>query len=117
LGQLVFTVKISWSVEAGAPLCIRHRGFQFRPLLYVKGWAAKYKDAGLVVIGVHSPEFSFERERKNVGNAVRDLAVSYPVAIDSERLIWQAFDNKYWPARFFIDGKGRIHYHHFGDVD
>jgi thiol-disulfide isomerase/thioredoxin len=88
-----------------------------RPLPYVKGWAAKYKDAGLVVIGVHSPEFSFERERENVENAVRDLAVSYPVAIDSERLIWQAFDNKYWPAQFFIDGKGRIRYHHFGEGD
>jgi len=88
-----------------------------RPLPYVKGWAAKYRDAGLVVIGVHSPEFSFERERENVENSVRDLAVSYPVAIDSERLIWQSFDNKYWPAQFFIDGKGRIRYHHFGEGD
>ena len=88
-----------------------------RPLPYVKSWAAKYQDAGLVVIGVHSPEFSFERDRQNVQNAVRDLAVSYPVAIDSEHLIWQAFDNKYWPAQYLIDAKGRIRYHHFGEGD
>jgi thiol-disulfide isomerase/thioredoxin len=88
-----------------------------RPLPYVKSWAAKYQDAGLVVLGVHSPEFSFERDRQNVQNAVRHLAVSYPVAIDSEHLLWQAFDNKYWPAQYLVDAKGRIRYHHFGEGD
>jgi cytochrome c biogenesis protein CcdA/thiol-disulfide isomerase/thioredoxin len=86
-----------------------------RALPYVEAWAAKYKDAGLVVIGVHTPEFAFEKEQANVEKAVRDLKVSYPVAIDSDYKIWQAFNNQYWPAHYFIDGKGRIRYHHFGE--
>ncbi|HXZ33014.1 MAG TPA: cytochrome c biogenesis protein DipZ [Terriglobales bacterium] len=86
-----------------------------RALPYVEGWATKYKDAGLVVIGVHTPEFAFEKERSNVEKAVRDLKVTYPVAIDSDYRIWQAFNNEYWPAHYFIDGKGRIRYHHFGE--
>jgi thiol-disulfide isomerase/thioredoxin len=86
-----------------------------RQLPYMKSWAAKYKDAGLVVIGVHAPEFGFEKERANVENAVRDLKLTYPVAIDSNHAIWQAFNNEYWPADYFIDGKGRIRYHHFGE--
>src|SRR6202041_140115 len=84
-------------------------------LPYVEGWAEKYKDSGLVVIGVHTPEFAFEKERANVEKAVRDLKISYPVAIDSNYKIWQAFNNEYWPAHYFIDGKGRIRYHHFGE--
>src|SRR5262249_25421453 len=67
-----------------------------RPLPYVKAWAEKYKEAGLVVIGVHTPEFSFEKERANVERAVRDLKVGYPVAIDSDHRIWEAFGNAYW---------------------
>jgi thiol-disulfide isomerase/thioredoxin len=86
-----------------------------RQLPYVKSWAAKYKDAGLVVIGVHAPEFGFEKERANVDNAVRELDVTFPVPIDSNHRIWQAFSNEYWPADYFIDGKGRIRYHHFGE--
>ncbi len=86
-----------------------------RALPYVEGWAAKYKDAGLVVIGVHTPEFAFEKERANVEKAVNDLKVDYPVAIDSDYRIWRAFKNEYWPAHYFIDGKGRIRYHHFGE--
>src|SRR6266850_2130301 len=86
-----------------------------RPLPYVKSWAAKYKDAGLVVIGVHTPEFSFEKERVNVENASRELKVIYPVAIDSNHAIWQAFHNEYWPAQYLVDAKGRIRYHHFGE--
>jgi cytochrome c biogenesis protein CcdA/thiol-disulfide isomerase/thioredoxin len=86
-----------------------------RALPYVEGWAQKYKDAGLVVIGVHTPEFAFEKERSNVEKAVRDLKIAYPVAIDSDYKIWQAFNNEYWPAHYFIDGKGRIRYHHFGE--
>ena len=86
-----------------------------RALPYTEGWYAKYKDAGLVVIGVHTPEFAFEKERSNVEQAVRDLKISYPVAIDSNYKIWQAFNNEYWPAHYFIDGKGRIRHHHFGE--
>jgi len=86
-----------------------------RALPYVEGWAAKYEGAGLVVIGVHTPEFAFEKERSNVEKAVRDLKISYPVAIDSDYKIWQAFNNEYWPAHYFIDGKGRIRYHHYGE--
>jgi len=88
-----------------------------RPLPYVKAWAARYKDTGLVVIGVHTPEFSFEKEPANVENALRDLKVIYPVAIDSESRIWQSFDNQAWPAQYLIDAKGRIRYHHFGEGD
>jgi cytochrome c biogenesis protein CcdA/thiol-disulfide isomerase/thioredoxin len=86
-----------------------------RALPYVEGWAAKYKDAGLVAIGVHTPEFAFEKERSNVEKAVRDLKINYPVAVDSNYAIWKAFNNEYWPAHYFIDGKGRIRYHHFGE--
>ena len=88
-----------------------------RPMPYVKTWAAKYKDAGLVVIGVHTPEFSFEHEPMNVENAVRSLNVSFPVAIDSKTRIWQSFNNQAWPAQYLVDAKGRIRYHHFGEGD
>jgi hypothetical protein len=83
----------------------------------VKGWAAKYKDAGLIVIGVHTPEFSFEKEPANVQDALRDLKVTYPVPIDSNYRIWQSFNNEYWPAQYLIDAKGQIRYHHFGEGD
>jgi thiol-disulfide isomerase/thioredoxin len=86
-----------------------------RPLPYVKTWAAKYKTAGLVVIGVHTPEFAFEKEPANVGEAVRNLQVSYPVVMDSDYGIWNAFDNQYWPAFYLIDGNGRVRYRHFGE--
>jgi cytochrome c biogenesis protein CcdA/thiol-disulfide isomerase/thioredoxin len=86
-----------------------------RSLPYIEGWAEKYKDVGLVVIGVHTPEFAFEKDRSNVEKAVRDLKISYPVAIDSDYQIWQAFHNEYWPAHYFIDAKGNIRYHHFGE--
>jgi cytochrome c biogenesis protein CcdA/thiol-disulfide isomerase/thioredoxin len=86
-----------------------------RALPYVEAWAAKYKDSGLVVIGVHTPEFAFEKERANVERAVHDLKITYPVAIDSNYEIWQSFNNEYWPAHYFIDANGRIRYHHFGE--
>lgn len=86
-----------------------------RNLPYVKAWAAKYKDAGLVVIGVHTPEFAFEHVRANVARATNDLKVTYPVPLDSSYRIWQAFNNEYWPADYIVDGKGRIRYHHFGE--
>jgi cytochrome c biogenesis protein CcdA/thiol-disulfide isomerase/thioredoxin len=86
-----------------------------RALPYVEGWSEKYKDSGLVVIGVHTPEFAFEKDRANVERAVRDLKITYPVAIDSDYQIWRAFKNQYWPAHYFVDGKGRIRFHHFGE--
>ena len=86
-----------------------------RELPYMKAWAGKYKDAGLVVIGVHAPEFGFEKDPANVKNAVSDLNVPYPIPIDSNHSIWQAFRNEYWPADYFVDAKGRIRYHHFGE--
>ncbi len=86
-----------------------------RELPYMKAWAAKYKDTGLAVIGVHSPEFGFEKDPANVKNAVLDLKVTYPVPIDSNHSIWQAFRNEYWPANYLVDAKGRIRYHHFGE--
>ncbi len=86
-----------------------------RSLPYVRAWAAKYKDDGLVVIGVHTPEFAFEKEVPNVRQAVKDLQVDYPVAVDNDFAIWRAFGNRYWPAHFFIDAQGRIRHHHFGE--
>ncbi|HEY0283440.1 MAG TPA: cytochrome c biogenesis protein DipZ [Rhizomicrobium sp.] len=88
-----------------------------RSLPYTKAWAAKYKGHGLVVIGVHAPEFAFERDPRNVRKAVHDLGVIYPVALDSNLAIWQAFHNEYWPAHYFIDAQGRIRAHHFGEGD
>jgi len=86
-----------------------------RALPYVKAWAEKYKDHGLVVIGVHAPEFAFEKIEANVRHAVSDLGVTYPVALDNSLTIWQAFNNQYWPAHYFIDALGRIRHHHFGE--
>ena len=86
-----------------------------RALPYVEAWARKYKDSGLVVIGVHTPEFAFEKVPANVRKAVRDLGVDYPVALDNDHAIWRAFGNHYWPAHYFIDGKGRIRHHHYGE--
>jgi cytochrome c biogenesis protein CcdA/thiol-disulfide isomerase/thioredoxin len=86
-----------------------------RAIPYVKAWAEKYKDYGLVVIGVHTPEFAFERNINNVRAAVSDLKIEYPVAIDNEYKIWRSFDNKYWPAHYFVDANGRTRFHHFGE--
>jgi cytochrome c biogenesis protein CcdA/thiol-disulfide isomerase/thioredoxin len=86
-----------------------------RALPYVQAWAQKYRDQGLVVIGVHAPEFAFERNADNVKKAVHDLGIDYPVAIDNNYAIWRAFGNQYWPAHYFIDAEGRIRDHHFGE--
>ncbi|TAL73970.1 MAG: redoxin domain-containing protein [Rhodanobacter sp.] len=86
-----------------------------RALPYVKAWAAKYRDHGLVVIGVHSPEFAFEKDPANVAAAVKRLGIAFPVAIDSNYAIWQGFDNQYWPADYFIDAHGRIRHHTYGE--
>lgn len=86
-----------------------------RTLPYVKAWAEKYRDQGLVVIGVHAPEFAFERNIDNVRKAAHDLGVTYPIAIDNNYAIWRAFNNQYWPAHYFIDAQGRVRFHHFGE--
>jgi cytochrome c biogenesis protein CcdA/thiol-disulfide isomerase/thioredoxin len=88
-----------------------------RSLPYVKAWADKYKDQGLVVIGVHAPEFAFERNVDNVKKATHDLGIDYPVAIDNNYAIWRSLNNQYWPAHYFVDAQGRIRYHHFGEGD
>src|SRR5262249_35687173 len=86
-----------------------------RSLPYVRAWSQKYKSSGLVVIGVHTPEFPFEHTLPNVRMALKDMRVDYPIAVDNDYKIWQAFDNHYWPALYLADAKGRIRYHHFGE--
>jgi thiol-disulfide isomerase/thioredoxin len=88
-----------------------------RTLPYVRAWAAKYKDQGLVVIGVHTPEFSFEKNIDNVRRAAKDMKVDYPIAIDSDYGVWRAFKNQYWPALYFVDAQGHIRHHQFGEGD
>ena len=86
-----------------------------RSIPYIEAWWEKYKNNGLVVIGVHTPEFAFEKDPANVKNSLGDLKITYPVAIDSKYVIWNAFHNQYWPAHYFIDAQGVIRYHHFGE--
>jgi cytochrome c biogenesis protein CcdA/thiol-disulfide isomerase/thioredoxin len=88
-----------------------------RSIPYVRAWAEKYKDQGLVVIGVHAPEFAFEKNIDNVKQAVAKLKIDYPVAVDNDYAIWRAFNNEYWPADYFIDAKGQIRHHFFGEGD
>jgi thiol-disulfide isomerase/thioredoxin len=88
-----------------------------RQLPYVRAWAEKYDGGGLKVIGVHTPEFSFEHEIENIRRAASDMHVRYPIAVDSNYSIWRAFDNQYWPALYFADSQGRIRHHHFGEGD
>ncbi len=91
--------------------CINWR----RQLPYVRAWAEKYKDHGLVVIGVHAPEFSFEKNVTNVRRAVEDMRIDYPIVIDNDHAIWRAFNNEYWPALYFVGAQGRIRHHVFGE--
>ena len=86
-----------------------------RTLPYVRTWAARYKEQGLVVIGVHTPEFTFEEDLDNVRRAAKESGVTYPIAIDNDRAIWGGFNNHYWPALYFIDAAGRVRDHHFGE--
>jgi thiol-disulfide isomerase/thioredoxin len=86
-----------------------------RTLPYLKAWNDKYKNSGLVIIGVHTPEFPFEKDEGNVRKAVHDLGITYPIVMDNDYRIWRAFGNEYWPADYFIDAKGHIRYHHFGE--
>jgi len=86
-----------------------------RTLPYVRAWAARYKEQGLVVIGVHTPEFTFEEDVDNVRRAAKERGVTYPIAIDNDRAIWGGFGNHYWPAVYFIDAAGKVRDHHFGE--
>src|SRR4029079_11564061 len=86
-----------------------------RTLPYVRAWAEKYADRGLVVVGVHAPEFGFEHDLDNVSRASADLDIGYPVVIDNDFAIWRSLDNHYWPAVYLVDRNGRIRYHHFGE--
>jgi cytochrome c biogenesis protein CcdA/thiol-disulfide isomerase/thioredoxin len=86
-----------------------------RTLPYIKAWNEKYKASGLVIIGVHTPEFPFEKDESNVRKAVKDLGVPYPVPMDNDYKIWRSFNNEYWPADYFIDATGNIRFHHFGE--
>jgi len=88
-----------------------------RAIPYVRAWAEKYRDEGLVVIGVHTPEFAFERDIDNVKRAIASQQITYPVAIDNDYAIWRAYQNQYWPAHYFIDAEGQIRHHHFGEGD
>ena len=98
-------------VEFWTYTCINWR----RQLPYVRAWSEKYKDNGLVVIGVHAPEFSFEKNIDNVRWAAQDMRIPFPIAIDNDRMIWNGFDNRYWPALYFLDGKGRVRHTVFGE--
>ena len=93
--------------------CINWR----RTLPYLRAWSEKYRDHGLVVIGVHTPEFSFEKDLDNLRRAVTAQGIAYPVAVDSEYAVWRAFDNHYWPAVYLVDAQGRLRHHQFGEGD
>jgi thiol-disulfide isomerase/thioredoxin len=86
-----------------------------RAIPYVRAWAEKYKDSGLVVIGVHTPEFDVEKQAPNVQKAVTKFGITYPVVLDNNQAIWDAFHNQAWPAHYFIDAKGKVRYEHFGE--
>jgi thiol-disulfide isomerase/thioredoxin len=86
-----------------------------RTLSYIRAWSEKYEEQGLVVIGVHTPEFPFEHDIDNVREAAKEMTVEYPVALDSDYAIWRAFDNRYWPAAYVADAQGRIRHHRFGE--
>jgi thiol-disulfide isomerase/thioredoxin len=88
-----------------------------RQLPYVRAWAERYQDDGMVVLGVHTPEFDVERDLDNVRRSVKDLRVDYPVVIDNDYAIWDAFGNRYWPALYFVDAQGQIRHHRFGEGD
>jgi thiol-disulfide isomerase/thioredoxin len=88
-----------------------------RTLPYLRAWAEKYEDHGLVVIGVHTPEFEFEHDLDNVRRAAEDMRVDYPIAIDNDYAIWSAFNNRYWPALYLVDAQGQVRHHRFGEGD
>lgn len=88
-----------------------------RTLPYVRAWAEKYREQGLSVVGVHTPEFEFEKNLDNVRRALKEMSVEYAVAVDNDYAVWRAFENQYWPALYFADARGRVRHHHFGEGD
>ncbi len=110
---------LTWSDVRGEVVVVQFWTFScinwLRTLPFVRAWAAKYRDDGLAVIGVHTPEFGFEHDLDNVRRAAREMNIDYPVAVDSDYAVWRAFDNHYWPAAYFIDGQGSIRGHQFGE--
>jgi thiol-disulfide isomerase/thioredoxin len=100
-------------IDFGTYSCVNWQ----RTLPYIRAWAEKYKDQGLVLISVHTPEFTFEQNIDNVRQAVQEIGLAHPIAVDNDYAIWQAFNNHYWPALYFIDAQGRIRHHHFGEGD
>ncbi|BDG05051.1 redoxin domain-containing protein [Anaeromyxobacter oryzae] len=100
-------------VEFWTYTCINWR----RQLPYVRAWAEKYKNSGLVVIGVHTPEYEFEKNVDNVRREAKEMRVDYPIAVDSDGAIWRAFQNQYWPALYFVDSRGHIRHRYFGEGD
>jgi thiol-disulfide isomerase/thioredoxin len=98
-------------VEFWTYTCVNWR----RTLPYVRAWASKYRSQGLVVIGIHTPEFDFERNPDIVLRAAKEMKIDYPIAVDSRQRIWDAFSNEYWPALYFVDAQGRIRHHQFGE--
>jgi hypothetical protein len=98
-------------VSFGTYTCINW----MRSLPYVRAWADKYAEQGLVVVGVQTPEFEFEGDLGNVQRAIKEMNVGYPVVVDNDYAIWSAFDNHYWPALYFVDPEGKIRHHHFGE--
>ena len=98
-------------VSFGTYTCINW----IRSLPYVRAWADTYRGDGLAVVGVQTPEFEFEGDLDNVSRAIKEMDVRYPVAVDNDYAVWQAFDNHYWPALYFVDAQGRIRHHHFGE--
>ena len=86
-----------------------------RTLPYVVAWNKRYKQSGLVVVGVHAPEFSFAREGSHVAEAAARFGLEYPIVLDNEYAIWRAYSNRFWPAKYLVDAKGRIRYYHFGE--
>ena len=100
-------------VSFGTYTCINW----IRSLPYVRAWADAYAGRGLTVVGVQTPEFDFEGDVNNVGRAIKEMDVRYPVVVDNDYAVWQAFDNHYWPALYFVDAQGRIRHHHFGEGD
>ncbi|HWE25207.1 MAG TPA: thioredoxin family protein [Myxococcales bacterium] len=100
-------------IDFGTYTCINW----LRSLPYVRAWAEKYKNRGVVVIGVHTPEFRFEKDLDNVRRAIKDMKIDFPIAVDSDYAIWDAFGNQYWPALYIVDAQGRIRHHQFGEGD
>lgn len=98
-------------VHFGTYTCINW----LRTLPYIRAWHETYRNLGLSVIGIHAPEFAFEKDLNNVRRAVRDMRIDYPIAVDNDHVIWRAFNNQYWPALYFIDAQGRVRHHHFGE--